>query len=236
MSGSDVPVWDAGFRFGLGVFETVAVRGGRAEFFQWHAESLEQAAQALGLGCPNIPTFEPPGGEGIWRWFHTESGTRSWWQPGMEPPPSSMVLGRCAVPIHSSAWSARFKTLAYLTQLQNKPKGADQEVVVVNERDEVVSAAMANVFWVRNGRLETAPHDAGCRCGVVRRWILERGGVPVNPARLAWAELDHVDEMFVTNSRLGIVPVRSWPGRDQAEVPGPVTRGLLDRFRADEFV
>lgn len=235
MNWDQVPVTDRGFRYGWGVFETIVVRSGRAEFFSWHVESLEKAALALGLSLPRIPDSEPPGVEGIWRWFHTETGTRTWWETGVEPTPLSMELGRGVVPVHSTAWSARFKTLSYLTQLQNKPKGSDQEVLVVNERNEVVSAAMANVFWVRHGRLETAPHDAGCRCGVVRRWVMEYGGVPVKQARLAWSELDCVEEMFLTNSRLGIVPVRSWPGREQVEFPGPITARLRDRFRADGF-
>lgn len=230
-----VPISDGGFRFGRGVFETVAVRGGLAEFYSWHAESLQVGALALGLPPPRIPDREPPGGQGIWRWFHTETGTRTWWQEGCGWVPESLVLGLAEVPIHSQAWSARFKTLAYLTQIQNKPPEEDREVVVMNERGEMVSAAMANLFWVRAGTVFTAPPEAGCRCGVVRRWVMERGGVKVEEVRQGIEALRGVDEVFLTNSRIGIVPCRAWPGGRRAEVPGPVVLELRQRFQVCEF-
>ncbi|MFQ3671098.1 MAG: aminotransferase class IV [Verrucomicrobiia bacterium] len=232
MNPETVLVSDLGFRYGLGVFETVMVRGGRAELLEWHGEGLREGALALGLPEPQVPGREEvPCGDGVWRWFHTGTGTRQWWQEGVEAAPASFALGRCVVPVHSAAWTARFKTLAYLGQVQNRPPGRDEEVVVTNEAGEVVSAAMGNLFWVRQGRLETAPHEAGCRKGTVRRWVMERGGMAVVEVRMGLERLAEAEEVLVTNSRVGIVPARCWPGREVAEVPGPVARSLRGRWR-----
>ena len=44
-----VPISDAGFRHGAGVFETVRVKGGQARWRSWHLESIREAAQMLSL-------------------------------------------------------------------------------------------------------------------------------------------------------------------------------------------
>lgn len=49
MSLLEIPITDAGFRHGVGVFETVRVKDGKARWRDWHLESIHRSAKTLGL-------------------------------------------------------------------------------------------------------------------------------------------------------------------------------------------
>ena len=57
---------------------------------------------------------------------------------------------------------------------------------------------------------------ADCRAGTVRRWVLERSGQRVEVGCWGLEELSGAEEVFLTNARIGIKPVRSWRGRGLA--------------------
>ena len=216
MSGvATVPVSDAGFRHGLGVFETVRVQGGRARWRSWHLDSIREAAQVLGLKVEEKELAKIPTGSGLWRWYVTETGTRTWWSEGIETSPAEYDLELAVPGVWSTSWEARFKTLSYLSRIQAKREGEkpEQEKVMLNEKGEVASAAMANLFWIRGGKLRTPARECGCRAGTVRRWVMERNGRQVEEGQWKSNELDEAEEIFLTNARIGIRPVRSWRGR-----------------------
>ena len=83
-----VPVSDSGFRHGVGVFETVRVEKGKAAWREWHLDSIRESARVLGLKVEEKELTRVPGEHGIWRWFVTETGTRTWWNEGIELPPA----------------------------------------------------------------------------------------------------------------------------------------------------
>lgn len=227
-----VDISDPAFRYGQGVFETVMVRSGRAQWIDFHRAEWQRAAAALALPAPDLAvTEEVPPGEGVWRWFHTASGSGTWFQPDRSPVSDVVSLKLSTLRVSARSWEARYKTLSYLLHVQARGEAdAAGEVVLLNEFGMVASASMANVFWVKAGRLFTPDHEAGCRAGVVRRWVLEQGGEPVETGHYPWTALLEADEVFVTNSRLGICPV----GRVQEspKAAGPVTRRLRERYCA----
>ena len=231
MSGAvQVPVSDSGFRHGLGVFETVLVKNGRARWRDWHVESIQESAQALGFKVEEDALKNVPSGSGLWRWFVSETGTRSWWSEGVERPPDKYLLDRATIGVWSTSWEARYKTLSYLNRIQARKaaKGKDAEVVMFNERGELASASMANLFWLRNGVLRTPMQECGCRAGTVRRWILEKSGRRVEEGRWGMEELDGAEEIFLTNARIGIKPAASWQGKKMAEAE--VAKSLAEAF------
>ena len=87
---------------------------------------------------------------------------------------------------------------------------------MLNEKGEMASVAMGNLFWVKDGKLKTPARECGCRAGTVRRWILERSGQKVEEGRWKKEELDGAEEIFLTNARIGIKSVRSWRGKKLA--------------------
>jgi branched-chain amino acid aminotransferase/4-amino-4-deoxychorismate lyase len=220
-----VPLSDAGFRHGVGVFETVRVEQGEARWRDWHVESIRESAGVLGLRVEERELTKVPQGDGLWRWFVTETGTRTWWSEGMEMPPAAYRLEVAETGVWSSSWESRYKTLSYLNRIQARRESgkADEERVMLNERGEIASASMANLFWVRDGKIRTPARECGCRGGTVRRWVLEKSGRGVEKGRWGKKELDQAEEIFLTNARIGLVPVREWGGRT---LGGSLAEGL----------
>ena len=194
------------------------VKGGQARWRSWHLESIREAAQVLGLKVEERELAQIPAGDGIWRWFVTETGTRTWWSEGIEPVPEAYALDVAATGVWSSSWEARYKTLSYLNRIQAKREGgkSNEERVMLNERGEIASVAMANLFWVRGGKLRTPARECGCRAGTVRRWVLERGGERVEEGKWKLEEIEAAEEIFLTNARIGIKLAGSWRGRKMA--------------------
>ena len=232
MSLLEIPISDAGFRHGVGVFETVRVKDGKARWQDWHLDSIRESAQVLGLKVLEKDLEKVPAGEGLWRWFVTETGTRSWWNEGIEPPPASYELRLSTIGVWSNSWEARYKTLSYLSRIQGrKESDSDGEVVMLNERGEIASASMANLFWVKEGKLRTPARECGCRAGTVRRWVLERSSQKVEEGKWNKEELDGAEEIFLTNARIGIQPVVSWHGKKL--VSTGVAEALVKAFWAE---
>jgi branched-subunit amino acid aminotransferase/4-amino-4-deoxychorismate lyase len=85
------------------------------------------------------------------------------------------------------------------------------EALLFNEPGELVSACMANVFIARAGKIATPPLECGARDGVVRAWVSARR--EVKQRHLTRADLAGADEIFLTNSWLGVMPVASLDDR-----------------------
>jgi branched-subunit amino acid aminotransferase/4-amino-4-deoxychorismate lyase len=201
----------------LGVFETLRVFNGTPLFIAEHEAELRRAMAALGLRTPFDPAAarrELPAESGRWRWIVTATEARTLFTP--EPPPAStpVALELSPMRVGSQNWDARFKTLSYLTHAQAAQLAPAGEALLINEHGHVASGARGNVFWRRGEHLFTAAHEAGCRCGVVRGFVLahervEQGHFPAS-------DLEATDEIFLTGSMRGIIPVTSWQGRPLA--------------------
>lgn len=121
-----------------------------------------------------------------------------------------------------------------LARNEDRSHEAD-EALMLSHSGNLVSGTMTNVFLVSGPpeapRLRT-PELAQCGvAGIMRRVVLReaaREGLPVAECALAPQELDGASEVFLTNARIGIWPVRSIDGR--ALVVGPVTRRLQERL------
>jgi 4-amino-4-deoxychorismate lyase len=107
------------------------------------------------------------------------------------------------------------------------PVEAAAELLVFSSSGNLVSGTMSNVFLVRRGRLLTPKLDRCGVAGVMRRVILREAlacGLAVEECVLGEADLESADEVFVTNARIGIWPVRVLDGRDLGV--GPITRRI----------
>ncbi|KAK5987282.1 hypothetical protein PT974_11406 [Cladobotryum mycophilum] len=56
-----------------------------------------------------------------------------------------------------------------------KTSFADADVLMYNERDEVMGTLSATVYFQRDGQYVTPSSDDGCKLSVTRRWALENG-------------------------------------------------------------
>jgi branched-chain amino acid aminotransferase len=120
-----------------------------------------------------------------------------------------------------------------MAKLEARRCGAD-EALILNAAGQVAEAAVANVFAVSRGELRTPPPTDGALEGITRASVLELAralGLVARERSLGRVDLFGADEVFLTGTGVGIVPVRSLDGRPLGRgVPGPLTEKLQQAF------
>lgn len=227
-----VPVADRGFRYGMSVFESLPVRNGIPYFLAGHYERLRHACLQGGLatGLPEFEVFDTllrsiefdgfariyvTAGEGD-IFASTEQGSvfvfvepRNFDQAS-EPDGYRLARHREAhAPVFGGLKTANY--WANLLALQAARKQGCDEVLLFNNSGELISASMANVFVVLEGKIKTPGTRCGSRVGVVREWVMGRRGV--EECSLGESDLAGADEIFLTSSGIGVMPVVSLDGR-----------------------
>jgi 4-amino-4-deoxychorismate lyase len=107
--------------------------------------------------------------------------------------------------------------IKHLNRLENVLAAAELtgsasfDALLLDAGGSIICGSMSNVFVVREGAVATPLLD---RCGVagVMRGIVLREchtlGIDITQERLSLSDLKAADEVFVTNARIGVVPVR----------------------------
>jgi 4-amino-4-deoxychorismate lyase len=101
------------------------------------------------------------------------------------------------------------------------------ESLLFSSSGRLVSGTMSNVFMVEGSRLRTPRLDLCGVAGVMRRVVLreaERAGISVQEDVLGVDDVHKASELFLTNARIGLWPLREMDGR--ALQPGGTTRRL----------
>lgn len=140
---------------------------------------------------------------------------------------------------HPGALSARIKSLNYLNNILARIEGTDAgmvEALMLNHKGEVAECTGDNIFIVKNRVLLTPGVDAGILEGITRNAVMKlaaEAGYEVRETALTRHDLYVADEMFLTGTAAEVVAVVSLDGRKIGTgEPGPVTKDLLERFRA----
>jgi branched-chain amino acid aminotransferase len=137
---------------------------------------------------------------------------------------------------HAAGEFAGTKCLAWAQNLiwyeRAHQRGLD-EVVLLNERGEVSECTSANVFVAEGGRAWTPPLASGCLPGVTRALLLDEirvAGIAVSEKTLVPADLEAADEVFITSTTRGLLPVVSIEGLSLRRA-GDVRRRLDEAFK-----
>ena len=98
------------------------------------------------------------------------------------------------------------------------------KAIQLNERDEIASACMANVFWLSNGKLFTPSLETGCLPGTMREFMLEN--LECDEVEAGIEQIRSADEIFLTSAGIGVTQVAEFDGRRLAGEPHAIT-GLI---------
>jgi 4-amino-4-deoxychorismate lyase len=101
------------------------------------------------------------------------------------------------------------------------------ESLLFSSSGRLVSGTMSNVFIVEGSRLRTPRLDLCGVAGVMRHVVLreaERAGISVQEDVLGVDDVHKASELFLTNARIGLWPLRELDGH--ALQPGGTTRRL----------
>lgn len=120
---------------------------------------------------------------------------------------------------------------------RNEPRVPEAaEALMLSQSGKLVSGTMTNVFLVdgpaHTPRLRTPAIDLCGVAGIMRRVLLREAataGVAAEECALWPADLAAASEIFLTNARIGLWPVRRIGER--ALTPGPLTRRLQELLR-----
>jgi len=127
--------------------------------------------------------------------------------------PANFRLAVSPYRINSTSPLAGVKSCNYLENLlaleDARAKGFT-EAIRLNEKNEIVSACLANVFWKKNGAIYTPSLETGCLEGTMRAFVLENYAVKEKKAGLT--ELKEADEIFLTSAGIGIVKIENAHG------------------------
>ncbi|WP_354640687.1 branched-chain amino acid transaminase [Kitasatospora camelliae] len=180
---------------------------------------------AMGLDMRSSPTVVSIAS---WEWpDHPADGdgirlmTSSWRRNDPNSvPPAAKATG----PYLNSALARREATDA----------GYDEALLLAPD-GSVSECSAENVFAVRDGVLRTPPPGSGALEGITQDTVLTLArdlGVEVRVERLLRSDLYAADEVFVSGTAAGVVPVRSLDGRELPAARGELTGKLAELYRA----
>jgi 4-amino-4-deoxychorismate lyase len=249
-------VADRGLQFGDGVFETMLCHAGAPLDFDAHWARLRHGCDRLGFACPDVrpAVIEAVRRHADRRAVAKLIVTRGCSQRGYRAavdPVANWILTLSEAPkvdprIYETGVAVTvcrtrlareddrlvgLKHLNRLTQVLARSEWADEfhDGLLLDHGGAVVEGSASNVFTVTKGALVTPDLATGGVNGIVRRRVLAHAratDLSVQERTLTRAELESADEVFLTNSVYGVVPVRSI-GFTRYPV-GAVARRMLD--------
>ncbi|MDR1990043.1 MAG: aminotransferase class IV [Acidobacteriaceae bacterium] len=267
-----VSVFDHGFLFGEGIYETLRTYNGKPFLLGRHMRRLRASAAMIALAIPlsdeeiagrfqstmRAAGLGPGSGDAYLRILVTRGIGELSYNPSACGTPSVVVIAKPHIDPPAEVYAhgvdvvlvgvvrnhpGSVSPLIKSNNLLNNALGMQEafargafEGVMRNYRGELAECTTSNLFVVKDGAALTPPLDAGLLAGITREFMFEVGedaGVPVREQVLRDEDLLGADEAFLTSTTREIVPITRVDGHViSAGTPGPVTRTLLDAFRA----
>lgn len=238
---------DAGFLVGDGLFETLRVDRRRALDADAHLDRLFDGLERIRLSIPEsrdelraaidaVATAAPQPVARL-RVTVTRGGpdlvpTRLVTAVPYSPPPATAydegvsVVVVPQLPVDERDPLRRVKSISWQRQAMALAMAAEQgafEGILLNRGRGVAEGTRSNVIARIGGDVVTPPLEEGCLPGTVRRRLLESGRVVER--RLEELDLIEADELTLTNSLIGVIPVGAVDGQRRA------VGGLAERLR-----
>ncbi len=261
-SEAKVSVLDRGFLFGDGVYEVIPVYGGRLFRLSRHLQRLHDSLAAIRLSNPlsdaqwqqilqELVERNGCGDQSLYLQITRGVGKREHAFPAtpsptlfaMSTPVSKAVPikedGICAITVEDIRWRlCQIKAITLLPNVllhqQALDAGAGEAIML---RDGKLSEGSAsNVFVVSNGVVATPPSSNLLLPGITRDLILElcqRHHVPCEVRTIDEGQLRNADEIWLTSSTRGIIPVIELDGSPlSAGRPGPLWELINSHYQA----
>ena len=252
-----VSAMDRGLMYGDGLFETIAIRAGRARFLDYHLERLADGGRRLAIPLPDHGIIEheveavASGCEfGAVKVILTRGVGRRGYAPppdpvttrivglipGRSPSPAvyreGIVVRFCETTMSVNRRLAGMKTLGRLDQVLARAEWTESTVgegLMATEEGQFISGTMTNLFLVSGGRLLT-PELSRCGIhGVMRRVVMEQA----RRLQIECHEIDVYRDALLDASEVFVTNsnIGIWPVveiDDRRYGIGPVTRGLMN--------
>ena len=237
--------------YGAGVFTTLAIYDGQPFLWDKHWRRLDSNSTVIGIdlsgitktvvkrslmslmeangvttGRARITLFDRSASD-LWPYGSQQNVVVLITTGDAKGIPREMRITTSNFRINSTSPLKDVKSCNYLERLmvrEDATRRQFDDCIQLNERGEVASASMANVFWLKDGELFTPSLETGCLAGTTREFIEENlacSRVAIGPAALTSA-----DAVYLTSAGYGVVQVAEFDGRRFPKRDHPIL-GLL---------
>jgi 4-amino-4-deoxychorismate lyase len=188
--------------FDTAVLKAMLVRGGEGRGYQPAADTPDRYLYAY-----SAPLY-----------------TASCWNEGI-------VVARSSITLAVQPALAGIKHLNRLEQVlayRSSPVQV-QEVILCDAQDQAICGGRSNLFVVHDGVLHTPDLRLCGVSGLMRDRVMDVArtlGIECRIGTIPWTLVEQAEELFVTNSLIGIWPIRQLLACE-IKVPGAVTRRLM---------
>ncbi len=249
---------DRSLLYGDGIFTTIAIKQGKAQFLQDHFDRLDRDARQLKID--NIPlqkiktsllklihdtehaivrvSISRGCGE---RGYRQHNSSPVFWLT-LSPWPSSnenfnkegINLRICQQRLSHNPALAGIKHCNRLEQVLARNEWQDeqfQEGLMLDYHDHVLEGTMSNLFIVKNGHIVTPDLTFAGVKGIIRQRIIDLSNklsIPLSISNLTIEDVISADTLFITNSVIGIWPVKQL--NDQTYKKNPIIGQLADEL------
>ena len=144
--------------------------------------------------------------------------------PGLEPAQAKTAAPRAAAVLARDLWFGFPGREPTLRGLDFEAHAGEVTVVLGSS-----GGGKTTLLRLIRGIL-TPSRGCGCRLGVVREWVIKRR--KVEERRIRREDVVNADEIFLTNSWLGVMPIATLEGRPLGPRSiGPKLVGEMNRLR-----
>jgi branched-subunit amino acid aminotransferase/4-amino-4-deoxychorismate lyase len=257
-----VPALTSAALYGHGVFTTLSIY--KETPFQWqrHWERLQEHAARLSLDTTQIDeqqiktqllklieanrveqgrariTLLSNLSKGPWKAKESDQPINSLITTGdLKDPAKTLSLTISPFRLCTLSPLTGVKSVNYLDRLLSSDEARTRdfdEAIMLNERGEISSATMANIFWVIKGAVHTPAIESGCIRGTTRELVKELAeelSIPVIEGGWPVSDLSLADEIFLTSSGIGVAAVTTYDFRKYTFSVGSVTLRLQEALR-----
>ena len=213
---------DNGFYFGKGVFETILVKD-KPIFLKEHISRLNKAIKALKLGeevkedivinfiknnnIKNLALKIAVSEKNLVFQTREVKYKEENYLEGFKVRFSEVLR-------NSTSRLIYFKTLNYnenIIELDISKSYGYNEAIFLNEKGFVTEGCTTNIFIIKNNKIYTPKVNCGLLPGIVRQWVIDN--FQVFEKEITKEELLNADEIFLSNSLVGIIKVSLLEGK-----------------------
>jgi branched-chain amino acid aminotransferase len=236
-----LPPTSSGWLLGDGIFESLRTYNGMPFALDLHLERFNRSAEKMKISAPSREKIENGVREviransaipfGRLRITLLSDAQLIITHIPYREDKSFIALGRHEFAISSRLATSGLKTISYAENslaLRNARDRGYDDVLLVNERGEVMESAVANLIWLSDGQWWTPSLASGCLPGVTRGLLVEN--FAVKEGTLVESELLEVSALAITSSVREIVGVERYEGNFYSH--SQAVRELQDSFSA----
>ena len=109
---------------------------------------------------------------------------------------------------NSTSCLTYIKSSCYIENILEKNRASQEgfnDALFFNEKGYLTETSCSNIFIVKNNKIFTPKIENGLLHGIIRQWVIE--SFFVEERDILYKDLEEADEVFITNSLMGIMKV-----------------------------